>query len=76
MRISVEVSEDILKEVMAMTGEKSKGASLARAVMEFVKRRKAREFGKLMREGAFDYDIDSSNNEKNQDSPIPPLGSY
>ncbi|NBS53888.1 MAG: hypothetical protein EBS96_14995 [Spartobacteria bacterium] len=63
MRISVEVSEDILKEVMAMTGEKSKGASLARAVMEFVKRRKA-------------YDVDSSNNEKYQDSPVPPLGHY
>jgi hypothetical protein len=76
MRISVEVSEYILKEVMAMTGEKSKGASLARAVMEFVKRRKAREFGKLMREGAFDYDVDSSNNEKKLDSPIPPMGSY
>ena len=76
MRISVDVSEDILQEVMAMTGEKSKGASLSKAVMEFVKRRKAREFGKLMREGAFDYDLDSSINEKHQDSPVPPLGHY
>lgn len=76
MRISVEVSDEILQEVMAMTGEKSKGASLARAVMEFVKRRKAREFGKLMREGAFDYDLDSSINEKYQDTPVPPLGHY
>lgn len=76
MRVSVEVSEDILQEVMVMTGEKSKGASLARAVLEFVKRRKAQEFGRLMREGAFDYDVDPSNNEKYQDSPVPPLGHY
>jgi hypothetical protein len=55
MRISVEVEDEILKEVMALTGESGKGPALSRAIEEFVKRRKAAEFGRLIRENFFDY---------------------
>jgi hypothetical protein len=72
MRISVEVDEDVLEEVIALTGEKGKGPALARAVEEFVRRARAREFGRLIREGAFDYPdpdpVDLAN-------PVPPLRS-
>ena len=71
MRISVDISEEILSEVMELTGEKSKSASLSKAVTEFVRRKRAKEFGRLMREGAFDYPTEvTSESLKN---PIPPL---
>ena len=55
---------------MALTGEKNKSPALAKAVTEFVKRRKAREFGRLIREGAFDYPDGESADHAN---PVPPL---
>ncbi len=55
MRISVEVDAATIKEVMALTGESGKGPALSRAVREYVKRRKAAEFGRLIRESVFDY---------------------
>lgn len=73
MRISVDISEEILKEVMQMTGETSKSASLAKAVNEFIRRRRAKEFGNLLREGAFDYEIDAETQALMD--PIPPLPS-
>lgn len=70
MRISVEIDDAILSDVMALTGEKSKSPALAKAVTEFVRRARAREFGRLIREGTFDYPdpepIDLAN-------PVPPL---
>jgi metal-responsive CopG/Arc/MetJ family transcriptional regulator len=71
MRISVDISEEILSEVMELTGEKSKSASLAKAVTEFVRRKRAKEFGRLMREGAFDYPADAA--ADSLANPIPPL---
>jgi hypothetical protein len=44
-----------LKEVLNLTGEKSKSPALAKAVTEYVRRQKAKVFGRLIREGAFDY---------------------
>jgi len=70
MRISVEVDEATLDEVMAITGEKSKSPALAKAVTEFVRRARAREFGRLIREGAFDYPDQEPHDQAN---PIPPL---
>ncbi len=32
-----------------------KSPAISKAVEEFVKRKKAREFGRMLREGAFDY---------------------
>jgi metal-responsive CopG/Arc/MetJ family transcriptional regulator len=71
MRISVDIPEEILSEVMELTGEKSKSASLAKAVTEFVRRKRAKEFGRLMREGAFDYPTESTS--ESLANPIPPL---
>lgn len=71
MRTTVDISEDILSDVMALTGEKSKSAAISKAVTEFVRRKRAREFGRLMREGAFDYPEDSASLATA--NPVPPL---
>lgn len=68
MRISVDIDDATLAEVMELTGEKSKSPALARAVTEFVRRARAREFGRLIREGAFDYPEPAETA-----NPIPPL---
>ena len=55
MRITVDLEESVLEDLARITGEKKKSPAVVKAVTEFVNRRKAREFGKLIREGAFDY---------------------
>lgn len=70
MRVSVEIDEATLKEVMVLTGETHKSPALSRAVTEFIRRSKTREFGRLIREGAFDY-ADASDTEAG--NPVPPL---
>lgn len=70
MRISVDIDDATLDEVIALTGEKSKSPALAKAVTEFVRRARAREFGKLIREGTFDYPDQESEDLSN---PVPPL---
>lgn len=57
MRVTIDVDEMTLRQVQEMTGEKQKSRALSKAVGEFVKRQKAREFGRLLREGAFDYPV-------------------
>ena len=77
MRISVDIDEALLAEVMELTGERQKSPALAKAVDEFVRRRRAREFGRMIREGVFDYpDPASAVAEESTDpgNPIPPLG--
>ncbi len=71
MRISVDIDEATLAEVMALTGESQKSRALARAIMEFTYRRRAKEFGRLIREGAFDYP--DASDSPDPASPIPPL---
>lgn len=68
----MEIDEATLEEVMALTGEKNKSPALAKAVREYVHRQRAREFGRLIREGAFDY----PGGEESEDAanPVPPLG--
>jgi Arc/MetJ family transcription regulator len=55
MRITVDIDEATLKDLAQITGERKKSPAVAKAVTEFVNRKKAREFGRLLREGAFDY---------------------
>lgn len=70
MRISVELEDALLEEVMTLTGVKAKSPAVAKAVQEFVRRARTREFGRLIREGAFDYpDPDPSDTG----NPVPPL---
>lgn len=70
VRITVEVEEGVLAEVMALTGERRKSPALAKAIIGFVRRQRAREFGRLIREGAFDYPTAPSPDAAN---PVPPL---
>ena len=55
MRITVEIDESTLNDLARITGESKKSPAVAKAVIEFVKRKKAKGFGALLREGAFDY---------------------
>lgn len=55
MRITVDIDEATLVDLARITGESKKSPAVAKAVTEFVNRKKAREFGTLLREGAFDY---------------------
>lgn len=55
MRITVDIDEAMLADLARITGESKKSPAVARAVTEFVNRKKAKEFGMLLREGAFDY---------------------
>ena len=57
MRVSVEIDESTLHELRRLTGEKKMSPAISRAVTEFVRRQRVREFGQLMREGAFDYPL-------------------
>jgi hypothetical protein len=75
MRVSVDIDEETLKEVMALTGETQKSPALAKAIVEFTYRRRAKEFGRLIREGAFDYPDPAAEGPGGDDpeNPIPPL---
>ena len=75
MRVSVDIDEETMKEVMALTGETQKSPALAKAIVEFTYRRKAMEFGRLIREGAFDYPDPTADGGEGSDptNPIPPL---
>ena len=64
MRITVDIDEAILADLVVIMGEDKKSPAVAKAVTEFVKRQKAREFGRLMRQGAFDYPVMNEETEK------------
>ena len=49
MRITVDIEDDVLAELMKITGDKNKSPAVARAVTEFVRRKQAREFGRRRR---------------------------
>ena len=57
MRITIDIASDTLDDVLRLTGERKKSPALAKAAAEFVRRRKAEELGRLLREGAFDYPL-------------------
>ena len=57
MRVSVDIQPETLEELMRLTGERKKSPAVAKAAVEYVRRRKASELGRLLREGAFDYPL-------------------
>jgi Arc/MetJ family transcription regulator len=74
MRITVDIEEDVLAELMKITGDKNKSPAVARAVTEFVRRKQAREFGRMIREGFFDYpDASEGVADFDPTNPVPPL---
>ena len=57
MRVSVEIDEATLNALRRLTGETKMSPAISRAVTEFVRRQRVREFGRLLREDAFDYPL-------------------
>lgn len=55
MRITVEIEDEIIRDAMELTGEKSKSPAIAKAVENYVKRMRAKELGQKLLEGHFDY---------------------
>jgi hypothetical protein len=70
MRITVDIDADSLESIMQLTGEKAKGPAITKAVHEYIRRRKLSEFGRLIRESAFDYPDERENEPIT--NPIPP----
>ena len=57
MRVSVEIDEGMLTALRELTGERKMSPAINRAVSEFVRRQQVGKFGRLLREGAFDYPL-------------------
>lgn len=64
MRITVDIADTELDELLKLTGEKKKSAAVNKVVTEYLNRKKAKEFGRLLREGAFDYPMTNEEVEK------------
>jgi Arc/MetJ family transcription regulator len=70
----VDIEDDVLAELLKITGDKKMSPAVARAVTEFVRRKQAREFGRMIREGVFDYPapaVDAAGLDPA--NPVPPL---
>ena len=55
MRVTVEIDAASLPALRRLTA--GRGMNPITAVTEFVRRQRVREFGRLLREGAFDYPL-------------------
>jgi Arc/MetJ family transcription regulator len=64
MRITVDIDDATLEELVRITGETKKSPAVAKAVNEYVRRLKMKEFGRLLREGSFDYPSTNDEIEK------------
>jgi Arc/MetJ family transcription regulator len=66
MRLTVDIDDSLLDDLSKITGEVKKSPAVAMAVAEYVKRARAKEFGRMLREGAFDYPATNDEIEKTQ----------
>jgi hypothetical protein len=53
--MTVDIDEKTLSELLKVTGLKKNSPAVAFAVRDFLNRKKARDFGRMLREGVFDY---------------------
>ena len=67
MRITIDITPETLEQVMRLTGERKKSPAIAKAAEEFVRRSRAQEFGRLLRESAFDYPATNAEIEARED---------
>lgn len=61
MRMTVDIDEKTMNELLKVTGHSKNSPAVAFAVRDFVNRKKAKDFGRMLREGKFDYP--ATNNE-------------
>ena len=64
MRITVDIEDNDLSELLKLTGERKKSSAINKVVVDYLNRRKAKEFGRLLREGDFDIDFTNEDVEK------------
>jgi len=58
MRITIDIDEKTLAEVIKFTGETKKGPAVVKAATDFLRRRKVSEYARRVMEGAFeDYPL-------------------
>lgn len=69
MRVSVEIDESTLHDLRRLTGEEKMSPAIRHAVTEFVRRQRVREFGRLLREGTFDYPLTNDEIESQETGP-------
>lgn len=55
MRITVNIDRKTLAALIAYTGEKNHEMAITKAVRALVRRHRLSEFGRLIRDSAFDY---------------------
>jgi len=63
MRMTVELDEKTVDELLKVTGHKKNSPAVAFAVRDFINRKKARDFGRMLREGNFDYPASNAESE-------------
>ena len=64
MRMTVKLDEKTVDELLKVTGHKKNSPAVAFAVRDFLNRKRAREFGRMLREGKFDYPATNDELEK------------
>jgi hypothetical protein len=64
MRLTVELDVKTLDELLEVTGHRKNSPAVAFAVRDFLNRKKARDFGRMLREGRFDYPATNDELEK------------
>jgi hypothetical protein len=62
--MTVELDKGTLHELLKITGHKKNSPAVAFAVRDFVNRKKAKDFGRMLREGRFDYPATNDEIEK------------
>jgi hypothetical protein len=55
MKITLKIDDGIMSDLLRITGGINKRKAVVLAVTGFVYRKQAREFGRMIREGLFDY---------------------
>ena len=65
VRITIDIEKTTLDDLLAITGERKMSPAVNKALTEFVRRQKARQFGRILREGAFDYELTNEQVEHN-----------
>ncbi|MEO0416025.1 MAG: type II toxin-antitoxin system VapB family antitoxin [Verrucomicrobiota bacterium] len=58
MKFTIEIDDEIVNELMQLTGINKKGPAIAKAASEYLRRAKARAFANKVMEGGFeDYPL-------------------